>query len=142
MSNSLDIFLNDAKFKSLNVQLSWHYLRIEVVNLVILTVLVVCFVLVVECALRMRGDKHDEMSQFFLSRALVEVGFITIIISLFSVIFDVVGILSRPQGVQLENAQVASLIVNIKYLAIGIGTYLIFFIKYHYTLRHADKEGD
>lgn len=90
----------------------------------------------------MRGNHHDEMSQFFLSRALAEVGFITIIISLFSVIFDVIGIMTRPDKVPLENAQMASLIVNIKYLTIGVGTYLIFFIKYRYTLHQAGKDDE
>jgi formate-dependent nitrite reductase membrane component NrfD len=90
----------------------------------------------------MRGGHHDEMSRFFLSRALAEVGFISVIISLFSVIFDVVGLLTRPAHMPIENAQVASLIVNIKYLAIGLGTYLIFFVRYRYLLHHANKEDD
>ncbi|GEP23316.1 hypothetical protein LDI01_09090 [Lentilactobacillus diolivorans] len=110
--------------------------------MIILTILIICFVLVIECALLMRGKRKDEMSRYFLSHALVEVGFVTIIVSLFSVVFDIVGLLMRPKGVTIENAQVASLLVNIKYLVISIGTYLIFYIRYQYMVRHSDKEGD
>lgn len=110
--------------------------------MIILTVLFICFVLVIEFALLMRGNKKDEMDKFFLSHALAEVGFVAVIVSLFSVIFDVIGLLARPANVSIENAQIASLVCNIKYLVICVGTYLIFYFRYQYSIHHSDQEGD
>lgn len=119
----------------------WLLIRGENI-MIIMTILFICFVLAIECALIMRGKAKDEMSRFFLSHALVEVGFVSIVVSLFSVAFDIVGLLMKPKGVDMENAQIASLISNIKYLFISVGTYLIFFIRYHYILHHSNKEDE
>lgn len=110
--------------------------------MIILTILFICLVLIIEFAMLMRGKKQDEMGKFYLSHALVEVGFVTIVISLFSVAFDVVSLLMRPKTVNLDNAQIASLITNVKYLVISVGTYLLFYIRYRYLVHQANKDGD